>query len=241
MDRVRFGRALGRGTREAAKALLKAADAAACARTHAPGRHPDAAQPGEQRGGRRGGPSPAGDARGKALRRGGVGAGRAGCRACCGWSSREFFWALRDDGRGGGGTGRWDLAAGAARQHGWFAVGMLVVFGWFTVSSFVRARSADGAARPGGVAGRLVGYELERNAPVRAEARTSSGVAIEVLTSRRNKLTRSADRESFPIRVASSRRCIAGGFGRCGSTPGWATRRSRMHATSSCWRMGRRG
>jgi hypothetical protein len=45
MDRVRFGRALGTGARDAARAVLKAADAATAPNPAAPPARPSAAQP----------------------------------------------------------------------------------------------------------------------------------------------------------------------------------------------------
>ena len=133
MDRERFGRALGAGAREAGKALWKAADAAVA-------------------------PSPAGKAvgvkvaqaraAGAGVKRGGKKFGEAvwgpfvkasgvvwlevtgvffGLFALTAgvevWKRHGDFWGTRE-----------------AKEHVWFAVGMLVVFGWFTGSSFLRAR-----------------------------------------------------------------------------------------------------
>ena len=141
MDPVRLGRALGMGTREIAKTLVKAGEAVV------------APNPGEL--GRK-------TARGVVQARAGVvqakttaaGVKRGGKRfgeAVWGPMARlsgvlwleltgVFFglfaltagmevWKRRAD----------FGVAGEPRQHAWFAVGMLAVFGWFMVTSFVRA------------------------------------------------------------------------------------------------------
>lgn len=141
MDPVRFGRALGVGTRVMAKTLKQAADAAV------------APNPGDIRG-------KAGSA-GRTVARGVVearattaGVKRGGKRfgeAVWGPAARlsgvlwleltgVFFGLFMLTSGAEVWTRRKDFAAvGAAREHAWFAVGMLVVFGWFSVSSFVRA------------------------------------------------------------------------------------------------------
>lgn len=145
MDRVRFGRALGTGAREAAKALLKAAEAAKAPNPNPPAqvRRVEIQQPIPQ-------PAPQ-PARPKLttadVKRGGRKFG-------------EAMWAPLAKAGGvlwlevtgvlfglfalGSGTWAWghraDLAgAGVARQREWFCVGMFVLFAYFTVSSYVRA------------------------------------------------------------------------------------------------------
>lgn len=141
MDRVRFGRALGGGAREAAKALIKAADAAAA-------------------------PSPVGKKAGEVVGRAAVrGAEQAKASTAGikhgGKRFGEAVWApfvkqsgvlwLEFTGVFFGlfaltaGVGVWKnrgdlLGNGAARERVWFAVGMCLVFTYFTASSFVRAR-----------------------------------------------------------------------------------------------------
>lgn len=146
MDRVRFGRALGQGTREAAKALLKAADAVASPNPGAaPASTPrSAAKPREQivRGAvQQTKPSRAG------LKRGGKQFGEAVWKPFARLSGvlwLEFtgvFFALFAFTAGiEVWRRRWDLRLGThAPRAGWFAVAMLLVFGYFAVSSFVKA------------------------------------------------------------------------------------------------------
>ena len=133
MDRVRFGRALGTGAREAGKALWKAADAAVAPNPAGKAvgvkvAQARAAGAGVKRGGKKFGEAvwgPFVKASGVVwLEVTGVFFGlfcfTAGVEV---WKKRADFWG-----------------AGEARTHVWFAVGMLVVFGWFTGSSFLRAR-----------------------------------------------------------------------------------------------------
>lgn len=143
MDRERFGRALGTGARAAGKALLQAADAAA---SPAPGAA--AARPGTATapGIRPPAPRPPNITAG--VRQGGRNFGRALWNPLARASgvlwlevTGVFFglfaltaaievWRRHRD----------FATAGAARNHLLFAVGMLLVFGWFTCSSFLRAR-----------------------------------------------------------------------------------------------------
>ena len=149
MDKVRFGRALGFGAREAGKALWRAAEAATA---------PD------PRAG-----TASGAVAGTTPRQAGVRVGEnvAQVRSTSATVKREgkrFGQAMwKPVARASGVlwlevTGVFfglfamtagielyrhhgDFAAsGAPRQHVWFAAGMLALFGWFTVSSFVRAR-----------------------------------------------------------------------------------------------------
>jgi len=141
MDRERFGRALGVGAREAAKALLKAADAAAAPDpkvTRKAGaavaqkmeqkvEQVKATGAGVKRGGKRFGEAawaPVAKASGVLwLEVTGVLFGMFAVAAGIAvWQDR---WAFR--------------AGGAQMRHAWFAVAMLVVFGYFTVSNYVRA------------------------------------------------------------------------------------------------------
>jgi hypothetical protein len=143
MDKVRFGRALGTGAREAAKALLKAADAATAPDPSPPLRQrtaPTVQKPvqaaaqrarvrkaGLKQGGKRFGEA----AWGPVAKAGGVlwlevtgvlfglFAVAAGIAV---WQDRGNF-----------------RAGGAAEHHAWVALGMLVVFGYFTVSNYVKA------------------------------------------------------------------------------------------------------
>ena len=149
MDRVRFGRALGTGTRDAARALLKAADAAA-----SPTPVPSAPTR----------PSPAANLGRKAaqttvqttqqIRSTSAGVKRGGKRfgeAIWGPFVRVssvlwlevtgvFFGLFALTAGIEVFKHRADLhAAGAPRQHLLFALGMFLVFGWFTLSSFINA------------------------------------------------------------------------------------------------------
>lgn len=151
MDRVRFGKALGMGTRDAARALLKAAAAATSPSPEAATR--PAARPstpadlgrnvaqatvrttkqihskteGVKRGGKRFGEAVWGPVvRASSvlwLEVTGVFFGIFALTA-----GVEVFRHHADL-----------LVPGAPRHHALFAVGMLLVFGWFTVSSFVNA------------------------------------------------------------------------------------------------------
>jgi hypothetical protein len=141
MDRVRFGKALGVGTREAGKALWKAADAALAPNPSAAndrGRIAGAklregvvqartTTAGVKRGGKRFGEAvwgPVAKASGVLwLEVTGVFFGIFALTAGI------ELWKRHGDFR----------TPGDGRQHAWFALAMLVVFGWFTVSSFVRA------------------------------------------------------------------------------------------------------
>ena len=163
MDSVRFGKALGVGAREAAKALLKAADAASSPNPQTSGRPagqasaPSSGGPANQapRAGRlvRTATEAALKSAGQ-VRSAGGGVRREGRRfgeAVWGPTARltgvlwlevtgVFFglfaltaaievWKHRESLRG----------SGSAQQHVWLAVAMLAVFGYFTVSSFVKA------------------------------------------------------------------------------------------------------
>ena len=141
MDRVRFGRAIGMGTRDAARALMKAADAAASPSPVAS--HPRAAPAarsaaqathvvrktsrGVQQGTRRFGEA----IWGPIVKVSGVV-----------WLevTGVFFGIFALFAAIDAWKHRLDLhAAGAPRQHVLFAIAMLVVFGYFTLSSFTRA------------------------------------------------------------------------------------------------------
>jgi hypothetical protein len=141
MDKVRFGRALGVGARETAKALLKAADAATT---------PDPRKT------RAAGAAVRGKVIEKVGRAKATGAGvKEGSRRF-----RTAVWAPLAKASGvlwlevtgvlfgmfALVTGTWvwshrhDLAAGGvARQHEWIGVGMFALFAYFTVSSYTRA------------------------------------------------------------------------------------------------------
>ena len=144
MDRVRFGRALGVGAREAAKALVKAADAATAPN---PAAAQTAARPAPQarvmvarkvvearettagikRGSKRFGSAvwaPVAKASGVVfLEVIGVLFGLfAAVFGLWVWKMRADLWG-----------------AGVARERAWFAVGMMGVFLYLTVSSYVRA------------------------------------------------------------------------------------------------------
>jgi hypothetical protein len=144
MDKVRFGRALGTGAREAAKALIKAADAATAPDPSPSLKQRPAAQVVETpvqvaaprarvtKAGLKQGSKRFGEAAwGPVAKAGGVlwlevtgvlfglFAVAAGIAV---WQDRGNF-----------------RVGGAAEHHAWVALGMLVVFGYFTVSSYVRA------------------------------------------------------------------------------------------------------
>jgi hypothetical protein len=148
MDRERFGRALGQGAREAAKAVMKAADAAASP-------DPKAVRARQQ----------AGYSAGTAVRQGVVQAStdaRTTSKGLKQGSKRfgEAVWGpfVRLSGQLwleltgvffglfalSAGIGVWReraglRAGGEAAHKAWFAVVMLAVFGYFAISSFVRA------------------------------------------------------------------------------------------------------
>ncbi len=144
MDRERFGRALGQGAREAAKAVMKAADAAASP-------DPRAVQARQQ----------AGRTAGTAVRQGVVEARTTGQGLKQGGKRfGEAVWGPFAKLSGvlwleltGVFFGLFALSAaievvrqrgsfalgGEEAKKGWFAVLMLAVFGYFAVSSFVRA------------------------------------------------------------------------------------------------------
>ena len=137
MDRVRFGRALGQGAREAAKALVKAADAATAPNprvTRTAGAvvgetvtRARTSSSGIKRGGKKFGEAVWGPFVKLSgvlwLELTGVFFGLFALTAAI------EVWRLHRNFRAGG----------DAAKHVWFAVAMLVVFGYFTVSSFVRA------------------------------------------------------------------------------------------------------
>ena len=137
MDRVRFGRALGMGARETAKALMKAADAVTA---------PDPAVT------RKAGAAVAGKiaeakATGAGVRRGGRLFGKAVLAPVAKASSvlwLEVTGLLFGVFALSAGTWVWnhrhDLTGlGAVRERAWIVVAMFVLFGYFTVSSYVRA------------------------------------------------------------------------------------------------------
>jgi hypothetical protein len=144
MDRERFGRALGQGAREAAKAVMKAADAAASP-------DPKAVQARQQ----------VGRSAGTAVRQGVVEAKTTGKGIKEG--GRRFGEAMWGPFVRAGGQlwleltgvffGLFALSAaievvrqrsafaagGEEARKGWFAVVMLAVFGYFALTSFLRA------------------------------------------------------------------------------------------------------
>jgi len=144
MDRERFGRALGQGARDAAKAVMKAADAAAS---------PDPKAVGARQ--------QAGRNAGTAVRQGVVEARATGAGLKQGGKRfGEAVWGpfARASGQlwlelTGVFFGLFALSAaievfrqraqfgagGDEARKGWFAVVMLVVFGYFALTSFVRA------------------------------------------------------------------------------------------------------
>ena len=137
MDSVRFGRALGIGVREAAKAAVKAADAAVAPAPVASSRLGRDAQErvrnvahtakGLKEGGRRFGKA----ALAPVAKAGGVL-----------WHEvmGVLFGLFVLVAGGEAWHGRGELMRGGGRTHEWFAVGMVLVFGWFMVSSFVKAK-----------------------------------------------------------------------------------------------------
>ena len=159
MDRERFGRALGQGAREAAKALLKAADAAASTDRKSAGALPPRSYATGHTAGRqvRQAAPPAAAAvkrrvveaktTGAGLKRGGKRFGEAIWGPFARLSSQLWheltgvFFALFAL------TAAVDLVrhhnnlllGGEPARRAWFAVAMLAVFGYFAISSFVRA------------------------------------------------------------------------------------------------------
>ena len=136
MDRVRFGRALGGGAREAAKALIKAADAAASPSPRARRVGETVRQTVEQT-----------KASTAAVQRGGKRFGEAVWAPLAKQSgvlwlefTGVFFGLFAITAGAGVWKHRADLLGnGTTRGRAWFAVAMLLVFGYFTVSSFARA------------------------------------------------------------------------------------------------------
>ncbi len=135
MDSVRFGRALGIGVREAAKAAAKAAEAAVApgaggsARSSVQERGRDAMQTarGLKEGGRRFGQA----AMAPVAKAGGVL-----------WHEvmGVLFGLFVLVAGGEVWRGRSELIHGRGRTHEWFAVAMVAGFGFFMVSSFLKAR-----------------------------------------------------------------------------------------------------
>jgi hypothetical protein len=138
MDKVRFGRALGFGARQAGKALWQAADAAMTP-------DPDAAR---QTGQRAGQSVARAHITSKTVRREGKRFGQAMWGPVARASgvlwlelTGVFFGLFALTAALELYRHRTDFAAtGPARQHIWFAAAMLALFGYFTVSSFARAR-----------------------------------------------------------------------------------------------------
>ena len=144
MDRVRFGRALGVGAREAGKALLKAADAAT-----APNPNPEVIRPAQPRPVARAVAQKVQSVKATSagVKRGGKRFGEAVWGPFAKASSVLWLevtgvlfgmfaavagvWAW---------THRGDLAvAGNPAHQEWVRLGMLALFGYLTVSSYVRA------------------------------------------------------------------------------------------------------
>ena len=174
MDRVRFGRALGAGAREAARALMKAADAAAAPNPNAaahtssavrpvpasiPGPVPRPVPPEVQSPARQGGAGARAAqqvvrARRSAatttagVREGSSRFGRAVWRPFVKLSgvlwlemTGVFFGLFAVTAAVGVWKSRGELhGEGTAEHRIWFAAGMLVLFGYFSISSFLRAR-----------------------------------------------------------------------------------------------------
>lgn len=141
MDRVRLGRALGGGAREAAKALMKAADAIAAPDPRA------ARKAGAAVRAVAGGKIEQAKATSAGVRRGGRMFGKAVWAPVA--KASNVLW-LEVTGFLFGvfalsaGTWVWKhrldlMGAGAARERAWIVVAMLVLFGYLTVSSFVSA------------------------------------------------------------------------------------------------------
>ncbi len=136
MDRVRFGRALGGGAREVAKALINAADAAASPKPQAKRVGETVRRTVEQA-----------NASTVEVRRSGKRFGKAVWRPIVKQSgvlwlefTGVFFGLFAVTAAAGIWKHRTDLlGSGAPRERAWFTVAMLVVFGYFTISSFVRA------------------------------------------------------------------------------------------------------
>lgn len=147
MDRVRFGKALGTGTREAARALLKAADAATTPNPNPPPRHHSAADVGRSAGQVTVRTTKQVRATTEGVKRGGKRFGEAVWGPLVRASSvlwlevtGVFFGLFALTAGIEVFKHRADLhLSGAPRQHVLFAIAMLIVFGWFTVSSFVNA------------------------------------------------------------------------------------------------------
>lgn len=161
MDRVSFGRALGAGAREAARALVKAADAAAAPNPSARAGGAAAPRPNSPGLDRlEAGTSNKDSAErvvrahrsarvaAKGVRQGSARFGQAVWRPFVKLSgvlwlevTGVFFGLFAVTAAVGVWKNRADFhAAGPAQERLWLAVGMLVLFGYFMVSSFLRAR-----------------------------------------------------------------------------------------------------
>ncbi len=166
MDRVRFGRALGAGAREAARALVKAADAAAAPNPTAAGSTsatarptPETVRPEIDSARKPGGAGARAASQVVRVRRsaatttagvreGSSRFGKAVWRPVVKLSgvlwlemTGVFFGLFAVTAAVGIWKSRGELHGGAAAEHRlWFAAGMLIVFGYFSVSSFLRAR-----------------------------------------------------------------------------------------------------
>ena len=150
---------MGTGAREAARAVLKAADAAAAPNPNAARTVPGTVQPGpgtvppERRAGVRAAEvlqakRSAAAATAGGVREGSARFGKAVWRPFVKLSgvlwlemTGVFFGLFAVTAGVGVWKSRGQFQAGGAVEHRvWFAVGMLLVFGYFSVSSFVRAR-----------------------------------------------------------------------------------------------------
>ena len=143
MDRVRFGRALGQGAREAGKALWKAADAATSPDPRGPSPQPLQTRPTPAQAGTRAAAQLRGVKRGS-KRFGEAMWGPVARASGVVWLEVTglFFGLFAVTAAIDIGRHRRDFFAHSAVDTShrlWFAIGMFVLFGYFSVSSFVRA------------------------------------------------------------------------------------------------------
>jgi hypothetical protein len=138
MDRVRFGRALGTGAREAAKALLKAADAATAPNPTPPAPRVEVQRPTPQA---RIKLSTANVKRGSRKFGEAVWAPMAKAGSVLWLEVTGVLFGLFALVIGGWvWSHRMDLTgSGVGRQRAWFGVAMFVVFAYCTVTSYTRA------------------------------------------------------------------------------------------------------
>ncbi len=145
-------------------------------------------------------------------------------------------------------TGAWKLRGSlhetAANHddhvHLLVSIGVTLGFGYFFISSFLRARRREARTLKMSDATGTLSASCQRDRKPVLEFLLNLSIALRALMGLTLRL-RWVSRGSIHLRAGFSQRCIAGGFGRCGSMRAWATPRSRTGGTSFCWNMGTKG